>query len=267
MHRRNLLTAAGCTAALGALAPLGRAHAQVTDLNDAINKAGRQRMLSQRVGKAWLALAHQADTPTARQVMQQSMALFERQLQELKAYAPTPAIRETYTKLEAAWAAHKTTLAADTSLATNASAMLQADAQVLALAHLGTTQYEAVSGKPVGQLVNLAGRQRMLSQRMAKFYLAAMLPVDAATAKAEIAKARGEFLAANELLRNAPQATQRIRQELQLADSQWVFFDAALQRMQGGGNAHRQVAEVYVASENLLVSMDRVTGMYAALAA
>ena len=72
---------------------------------------------------------------------------------------------------------------------------------------------------------------------------------------------------ATELLRNAPQATSRIRQELQLADSQWVFFDAALQRMQGGGNVNRQVAEVYVASENLLVSMDRVTGMYAALAA
>ncbi|CAN7407002.1 MAG: type IV pili methyl-accepting chemotaxis transducer N-terminal domain-containing protein [Acidovorax sp.] len=267
MHRRTLLTAASCAAACSALAPLGSAHAQVTDLNDAINKAGRQRMLSQRVGKAWLALAHKADTPTARQVMEQSIALFERQLVELKAYAPSPTIRETYTKLETAWAAHKTTLAAATSSTDNASAMLQADAKVLALAHLGTTQYEAASGKPVGHLVNIAGRQRMLSQRMAKFYLAAMLPVDASTATTEIAKARSEFIAATELLRNAPQATNRIRQELQLADGQWVFFDAALQRMQGGGNVNRQVAEVYVASENLLSSMDRVTGMYAALAA
>ena len=149
----------------------------------------------------------------------------------------------------------------------NTRALLQADAQVLALAHQGTTQYEAASGKPLGHLVNVAGRQRMLSQRMAKFYLAAMLPVDPATATAEIAKARSEFVSATELLRNAPQATQRIRQELQLADGQWVFFDAALQRMQGGANVNRQVAEVFVASENLLSSMDRVTGMYAALAA
>jgi len=267
MQRRTLLTAAGYTAACSALAPLGNAHAQVTDLNDAINKAGRQRMLSQRVGKAWLALSHKADTPTARQVLGQSIALFERQLAELKAFAPSPAIRETYVKLETAWAAHKVTLAAETSSADNASAMLQADAKVLALAHQGTTQYEAALGKPVGQLVNVAGRQRMLSQRMAKFYLAAMLPVDAATAATEIAKARGEFIAATELLRNAPQATSRIRQELQLADGQWVFFDAALQRMQGGGNVNRQVAEVFVASENLLGSMDRVTGLYAALSA
>ena len=46
-----------------------------------------------------------------------------------------------------------------------------------------------------------------------------------------------------------------------------VFFDAALQRMQTGANTFRQVSEVFVTSENLLASMDRVTGMYAALAA
>ena len=203
----------------------------------------------------------------ARQALAQSIKLFERQLAELKAYAPQADIRTTYTELEAAWGAYKTVLTTAQPSKDAASSLLQADAKVLALAHQGTVQYEAASGKPVGHLVNVAGRQRMLSQRMAKFYLAAMLPVDASTATTEIAKARSEFIAATELLRNAPQATNRIRQELQLADGQWVFFGAALQRMQGGGNVNRQVAEVYVASENLLSSMDRVTGMYAALAA
>lgn len=116
--------------------------------------------------------------------------------------------------------------------------------------------------------INKAGRQRMLSQRMAKFYLAALLPVDAAASAAEIAKARTEFVAANEVLRKAPEANDRIRQELQLADGQWVFFDAALQRMQTGnatGNTARLVSDVFVASENLLSSMDKVTGLYAAL--
>lgn len=36
------------------------AWAQVKDLNDAINKAGRQRMLSQRAANAYMALALQA---------------------------------------------------------------------------------------------------------------------------------------------------------------------------------------------------------------
>ncbi len=274
-RRRTLLkasaAAAGATVAgaLGLALASRPAHAQVANLNDAINKAGRQRMLSQRMGKAWLALAHKVQEPAARQVLEQSVALFERQLAELKAYAPNSTIRDTYGQLDAAWSSHKATLQSGTPALAGATAMLQADAKVLALAHQGTVQYESASGKPVGHLVNVAGRQRMLSQRMAKFYLAAQLPVDAAVAAAEIAKARTEFIAATEVLRKAPEANDRIRQELLLADGQWVFFDAALQRMQAGGVAGstaRQVSEVFVASENLLSSMDRVTGLYAALA-
>lgn len=274
LHRRALLlkagAAAGAATVAGTLALVSRpARAQVANLNDAINKAGRQRMLSQRMGKAWLALAHKVQEPAARQVLEQSVALFDRQLAELKSYAPNAGIRDTYGQLDGAWAAHKATLLTGTPALAGATAMLQADAKVLALAHQGTVQYESASGKPVGHLVNVAGRQRMLSQRMAKFYLAVQLPVDAAVATAEIAKARTEFIAATEVLRKAPEANERIRQELLLADGQWVFFDAALKRMQSGGavgNTGRQVSDVFVASENLLSSMDRVTGLYAALA-
>jgi hypothetical protein len=142
---------------------------------------------------------------------------------------------------------------------------LQLDAKVLALAHQGTVQFESAQAKPVGKLVNIAGRQRMLSQRMAKFYLANALPVDAKFAVAEIAKARTEFGGAMDVLRNAPEATPRIKEELTLADGQWVFFDAALQRLETGAQSSKSMTEVFVASENLLSVMDRVTGLYAAV--
>jgi hypothetical protein len=137
---------------------------------------------------------------------------------------------------------------------------------VLALAHQGTQQYEAVMGRPVGKLVNVAGRQRMLSQRMAKFYYAATLPVDPSAAVTEIGKARTEFLAAMTMLRDAPEATARIRDELSLADGQWFFFDQALQRVQSGAAASaKPMSDVFVTSENLLSVMDRVTELYANL--
>ena len=83
------------------------AGAQVKDLNDAINKAGRQRMLSQRAANAYMALALQAQPAQAEKILSQSMSLFDRQLVELKAFAPSPAIRDTYVKLECAWSDHK----------------------------------------------------------------------------------------------------------------------------------------------------------------
>lgn len=258
MQRRHLMI-------LAAAAATPSVQAQVLDLNDAINKAGRQRMLSQRMSKGWLALVHRTESGSAQAVLDKSMALFDRQLIELKAFAPSTDIRDTYVKLEAAWSDYKTALVGATPGKPGAGAVLQADARVLALAHQGTLQYEGASGRPVGKLVNVAGRQRMLSQRMAKFYFAATLPIDVPIATAEIAKARTEFLSAMALLRNAPEATERIRSELQLADGQWFFFDQALQRMQTAGAAAKPLSDVFVTSENLLSVMDRVTGLYAAI--
>jgi nitrate/nitrite-specific signal transduction histidine kinase len=264
MHRRTAITLFAAST-LGLALPA--AQAQVVDLSDAINKAGRQRMLSQRMGKAWLALLQGVEKAGAQIVLDKSMALFDRQLVELKAFAPNADIQATYSALETAWLDYKTALVGKAPSRDAASALLALDAKVLALAHQGTQQYEAAQAKPVGKLVNVAGRQRMLSQRMAKFYLANALPVDAKFAVAEIAKARTEFTGAMDVLRNAPEATARIKDELTLADGQWVFFDAALQRLEAGAQRPKSMTEVFVASENLLSVMDRVTGLYAAIKA
>ncbi len=105
----------------------------------------------------------------------------------------------------------------------------------------------------------------MLSQRMAKLYLANSLQVDAQGSIAEIGKSRAEFIAALEVLRKAPEATPRIREELALADSQWVFFDLGLSRLDGARSSPKLMSDVFVSSENLLSVMDRITGLYSNL--
>ena len=56
------------------------------------------------------------------------------------------------------------------------------------------------------------------------------------------------------------------QEDLQLADGQWVFFDTALKRVgTADAGAAKPLTDVFVASENLLTVMDRVTGLYASL--
>jgi hypothetical protein len=263
MKRRYLVSAA-CVAPFVGLSAWP-VHAQVHDLSDAINKAGRQRALSQRMSKAWLALVHGVESSSAQLVLNKSMALFERQLIELKSFAPTPEIKGTYSQMETAWDEFKTILVGTTPARKAADSLLALDNKVLALAQLGTVQYETVLGQPLGKLVNVSGRQRMLSQRMAKFYLAAKLPVDAGNAAAQINAARSEFISAMVTLRSAPEATSRIKDELQLAEAQWVFFDVALKNLNQQATSHKPLSDVFVASENLLTVMDSVTGLYSSL--
>jgi hypothetical protein len=263
MRRRELIAGASAAAAL---AITSGAHAQVIDLADAINKAGRQRMLSQRMGKAYLALVEGVETSLAQSVLDKSMALFDRQLVELKSFAPAGELHNTYAALEAAWSDYKAALIGSAPSRAGAPAVMSGAARVLALAHQGTVQYEALSKKPVGKLVNVAGRQRMLSQRMAKSYLAVVLPVDAPASQQDIAAARKEFVAALDVLRNAPEANSKIKEQLALGDAQWMLFDHALQKTATGGTL-KPLSDVFVASENLLEVMDRVTGLYAELKA
>jgi nitrate/nitrite-specific signal transduction histidine kinase len=240
-------------------------HAQIATLNEAINKAGRQRMLSQRMAKAWLAVGQGVDVRRAEKILFDSMAWFDRQLVELKAYAPSADIAATYQALEPVWAQYKTALVGNKPDRDAAPALLQLDSKVLKLAHQGTQQLEAFSGKPVGRLVNLAGRQRMLSQRTAKFYLSQTWGTALPDQLQELQTARKEFAQALTTLTSAPQATEAIRQELELAKQQWIFFDNALGRVGERANSSQHAAEVFSSSEHILQIMDKVTGMYSRL--
>uniref|UniRef100_UPI00273830E3 hypothetical protein n=1 Tax=Stenotrophomonas sp. YIM B06876 TaxID=3060211 RepID=UPI00273830E3 len=60
------------------------------------------------------------------------------------------------------------------------------------------------------------------------------------------------------ILAAAPISTAGIRNELALGESQWVFFDAALQRKPDA----RGLEAVATTSERLLEVMDKLTGLY-----
>lgn len=244
--------------ALLGLAPT--AHAQITDINAAINKAGRERMLSQRMAKAYFQLGQNIDTYRSQRILDTSVATFDRQLVELKNYAPTPQIRETYVLLEQAWLAYKDALVGAYPSAEGAKTVLTLSDEVLTLAHRGTMQLEKHSATTAGRLVNLSGRQRMLSQRMAKLYQAHAWGLGSGQALKEIDTARGEFTTALRELSIAPSNTPALVAELDLVKQQWFFFEGAL--TQRTTNDARLATTVATTSERILETMEGIVGMY-----
>jgi hypothetical protein len=222
-------------------------------------------MLSQRMAKSYFAIGQGVEPGLAQSTLSGSMALFDRQLVELKVYSPQPDIKTTYSQLEIAWSDYKAALVGTTPGKTQADNVISLAGKVLALAHQGTAQLEKVSNKPVGRLVNISGRQRMLSQRMAAFYLSASWDVQVTLSNTELAKARDEFVTAHAVLKNAPEATSAIKAELELAEMQFSFFDSALRTLRPGKTDPRHMTNVFTTSERILQVMDGVTGMYSKL--
>lgn len=257
LERRALVLAVAGWAALPA-------RAQVRDLNDAINKAGRQRMLSQRCAKAWLAVGQQVRVEQAGKVLDESLSNFDRQLVELRSFVTTAEAKATYDALDGAWTAYKTALVGSAPQRQTAETVIMLGDRVLQFAHQGTVQLEQLSGRPVGRLVNIAGRQRMLSQRVAARFLASSWGVQTQASRRALDEAHAEFLRAHQGLKSAPETTPAIRAELDLAEQQFGFLDSALQALRSGTPDARARTDVFTTSERVLQAMDRATGLYAA---
>ena len=261
MDRRRFLhvsAAVGCCT-LGLLP----ARAEILHFYDAINKSGRQRMLSQRLAKSYLQIGQGIDPVRSNRIFTDSMSLFERQLAELQSFAPTPENRATLSDLKKTWLRYRESLTGSKPNPRDARTVMSLSDEVLALAQTATVQLEGLSGTATGHLVNISGRQRMLSQRMAKFYQAINWGAASSDALVKLTTARDEFLKAMAELTASPKNSPAINAELALAQQQWLFFDQALKSsIVDIKDKMRFATNVATTSERILETMDRITGMY-----
>lgn len=257
MNRRDFV-ALGCLLPAAAF-PLMAAPAPVgLSLNGAVNRAGRQRMLSQRSTKGWLMLVDGVLPDRAKSILNSSMRLFEQQLVELKSLLPTDEVRAAIQILESEWVRFRPLLA---DLRSDPKAMWTANESVLTAAQKLTVAYEHAGSSSAGHLVNLSGRQRMLSQRMAKAYFFRQIGVNVDAAREMLEASVREFAKAHEELKAAPQNTAAIKTELELVEQQWFFFRNGLS-LSVSGDVKKAASDVATTSERILEQMDVVVAMY-----
>lgn len=175
----------------------------ISNDSELINLAGRQRMLTQRMSKELLemSLSQQIEERQALQgKLHSTLTLFDESLETLVNGAQNEAITETLDQAQAKWSPMKTNLEKILEIDRKHSAehleasnYLYAQANNL-LKHSHAAVVSFVQHGGSSEEINLSGRQRMLSQKMAK-EMSAML---AANGKDRIELRKG-FLATRNL--------------------------------------------------------------------
>ncbi len=225
---------------------------EAAQMAEAVNRAGQQRMLSQRLVKLYALACARTDADAALALLRQSAERVEDNLKSLEKTLSAATFGDLLQAAQAGWSPIRRLLDSPpdvrqlAALDDLAQTLLdQADALVVALetSGLATTVH----------VINVSGRQRMLAQRMAKQALLA-----GGQPGADLAATARAFDDGMAALVRAPLSTAEIRELLGAARQAWDTLRDAVPRA-GSTAGQRQLA---AASEELLDLFDRLTGAY-----
>ena len=133
---------------------------------EALNLAGQQRMLSQRIAKSYLMLGSQVRPDVANQQLDQSLASFESNQQALDDYAPTATIRQQLHSASQLWQDYRQLALSPADQAHAMQLLAQADV-LLAQSEQLVSLIEAHAGggtahhNAAGELVGVVEVQRL----------------------------------------------------------------------------------------------------------
>ena len=266
-----------------AMLSVGGAMAEV-DFSRTINLAGKQRMLTQKMAKESMLVALGVEKAANLSNLKGTRDLFDKTLKGLQSGDETlglspvkkPKIQKQLGKVSGLWTAYDAAIsgvvssggATDAQIATIASQNLP----VLKEMNRAVKFYEseASGGKmnpALAVAINLAGKQRMLTQKMSKEFFLVAKGVDVEANKASLAKTVGLFdktltglIDGDATMGLSPAPTPEIKAQLGVVKGLWAEFKPAIE----GATDEANIATVASKNLPLLKEMNKAVGMFEA---
>jgi hypothetical protein len=237
-------------------------------IGQAVNMAGRQRMLSQRMAKARLYRTVGQMTDQAQKELNASQIIFDESLRALQLYAPTKAVRDRFDKVAMVWKDYKNALTIDSSRS-GTLYVVSNNTQFLVLCDEAVQELVAYSRTlPNNEdFTNISGRMRMLSQRLTLYYGAHYFGLDS-QAPDQMKKITDGIENGLLLLLSSEINTTEIDEALSNAIKDWDTIRDKCTNRNCYELENRVVEPVfmYETMNRFLNKMDKITAMYASLA-
>ncbi|WP_419597089.1 type IV pili methyl-accepting chemotaxis transducer N-terminal domain-containing protein, partial [Thiolapillus sp.] len=160
--------------------------------------------------------------------------------------------------IEKQWTPIRATLQDAPDRARAASLQEELD-ELLAACHKNTRLIAKSANNKTGDIVNLAGRQRMLSQRMAALYMLKAWKLDDPKFREKLTGAMDEFSAAQKTLEASPLSSDEIQALLARVKKSFAWFE-----MMGRSSSNPVIPNLINKSANSIqADMDKATALYA----
>ena len=238
------------------------ANAAIDNLSQALNESGRLRMLSQRLAKAYLLKAMDIQPDVVNKQLLDSAQKFEQNLIDLKEFSASinhsDTLRVAIDVIDLQWQAYYKVLSQTQNSAPPDTILTLSDRTLLACESL-VVQLEKITQRQSAQWVNLSGRQRMLSQRIAKLYSAISLSGHKDLYDDSLQQSVHEFDIALQALIKSPDNTHFVKHKLKKVATQWNFSKQGFKSLKKGNSTP---LVIFMTTESILNQMNDITALY-----
>jgi len=227
------------------------------DIVKLIDAAGRQRMLSQRIAKNYMYAGKKIASNKAQKQLTTSLAEMKEAHKVLVESINDPEIRNLLAFVEISSEDFDTISKEDFSL-DNAQLILDLSESMLEGSQYVVTSLKGLANIKASNIVDMAGRQRMLSQRIAKYYIAYQSGIKDKNTVDQMNAAVKLFSESHKVLMKNEKNTPEINRKLNKIDRLWKIVYKFYLNIEKGGLP----LIVYNTTEDITKQMNEITKLY-----
>lgn len=222
-----------------------------------VNKSGMQRMLSQRIAKAYFFLGNDVSARETSLQLEQALERFKNNHAVLKANVEDAETKDLLSFVEDTFNEYRE-LTKKAYNQENATRVLELSDILLEACHSVVLNIEAKSGAHIDNIINISGKQRMLSQRVAKFYIVYQAGFRDDDTVQKLNNAISEFETGLKKLLNEGRNNGEIDSLLSKTKTEWDRISPYFLKVRKGGLP----LMVLTATDEITKLADRITSLY-----
>ena len=231
---------------------------EIQSPSHAVDVAGKQRMYTQRMFKDYAMLGMKNTYADTEKDLKKTMEDFDNHLLSLLDYTKINNIKKKIKETQSLWKPIRKELSNAPSKEKAIDLQVKLEA-LLSISNEITILFAEASGKKSGETINISGRQRMLSQRMASLYMLKAWGIDDPKFKEKLTDATKLFSNSLKQLKKSTLNTAEISTLLEEVRKSFMFF-----RIMNKSVSRSTPTLINKKSNTILKKMNTVTGMYVA---